>query len=213
MVQAPTPGVSAALTGWASSTETVCDIQLESHLFPETSIKTRSDLVASENLCGLCKHYNHFAQLTTTACRRKVAVIWHCTARKQESRAGGKVTARGAKRSLGRKNVIIPTKMGAERSFLERVFNFCTQRQRYFHAVTHIPPSQPLLILCCSSLGLKRTLSFSPGLALLSFFRAQLHQEAFENNPCFLFYRWLSTSAHRTGHNQPPGPSLTQKKP
>lgn len=103
--------------------------------------------MASENLCGLCKHYNHFAQLTTTTCRRKIAVIWHRTARKQESRAGGKVTARGAKWSLGGKNVIIPTKIGVKRSFLERLFNFCTQRQRYFHAVTHILLSQPLLIV------------------------------------------------------------------
>ena len=133
--------------------------------------------------------------------------------RNRKAEREGKVTARGAKRILGGKTAIIPTEIGAEHSFLERVFNICIQRQTYFHAATHIPLSQPLLILSCSSSDLKWTLPFSLGLALLSFFKAQLHQEAFETNPCFLFYRWLNTSAYRTGHIQPPTPSLSPKKP
>lgn len=44
--------------------------------------------MASENLHGLSKHCHHFAQLTATTCRRKTAIIWHHTAKKQESRAG-----------------------------------------------------------------------------------------------------------------------------
>lgn len=74
----------------ASGREILCDTQLESHLFPETSIKTRSYLAASENLRSLRKHFNHFAQLTATACRKKIAVICHHAATKQESRVGRK---------------------------------------------------------------------------------------------------------------------------
>lgn len=169
--------------------------------------------MASENLCGLREHLNHLVQLTAAVCRRKTAVIWHCTAIQQQSREGRGGDSSRCQKNFRWEECNYPNRnrswafifgKGVQFLYLEAEIFPCSDSHTAFTTTSDSelfffrPKMDPTIFSRCT---------------LLSFFKAQLHQEAFETYPCFLFYRWLSTSAHRTRQIQPPRPSLSPKKP